>query len=154
MRPRPKWNTPACINVYGILYISHSFQRCASWLTGPVLLDVYRLLTVLLNHRLQKAPACLQVLCDFQSADSFLPTQFPWASCVKPLMHLCFGLHRKEPSVFSHAEPTPQLWVRSTHSSMSVKKEHKASDSYWQLYSAVKIWICCQLSAWASSLLQ
>lgn len=57
------------------------------------------------------------------SDDSLLPMQLPWESCVKPVRHFCLGLHRKEPSVFSHTEPTPQLWVRTMHSSMSVGRE-------------------------------
>ncbi|TNN79716.1 hypothetical protein EYF80_010090 [Liparis tanakae] len=43
-------------------------------------------------------------------------------SCVKPLMHLCVGLHRKDPAVFSQAKPVPHLWVRRAHSSASERK--------------------------------
>lgn len=57
------------------------------------------------------------------SSSTLLPMQLPWESCVKPLTHLCLGLHRKEPTVFSHTKPTPQLWVLTVHSSISVKRE-------------------------------
>lgn len=41
--------------------------------------------------------------------------------------------------MFSHTKPTPQLWVRSTHSSMSVKEEHKRNDSSSLVNSVVNL---------------
>ena len=49
----------------------------------------------------------------------FLPIQLLWESGVKPLMHFCLGIHKKEPTVFLHTKPAPQLWACTTHSSMS-----------------------------------
>lgn len=58
-----------------------------------------------------------------------LPTQLPWSSGVKPVMHLGFALQTKEPTLFSHAEPAAQLWVCEAHSSMSAKKAQVSTNS-------------------------
>lgn len=75
--------------------------------------------------------------------------QLPWESCVKPVMHLCLGLHRKEPIVFSQTKPTPQLWVRSAHSLTSKEEtdKHECNESSWRT-KIIEWWevhVCCGL---------
>lgn len=52
-----------------------------------------------------------------------LPTHLPCTLWLKPTGHRVLGLHLKEPSVFTHSKPSPQLWVLCAHSLMSVGEE-------------------------------
>lgn len=60
-----------------------------------------------------------------------LPTQLPWSSGAKPVMHLGFALQTKEPTLFSHTKPAAQLWVCKAHSSTSAKKAHMNTMNGW-----------------------
>ena len=73
------------------------------------------------NHHTSNAACGVPGVCVV--GDS--PMQLPFVPWEKPVGQRGLGLHRNEPSVFTHSKLRPQVWVLSAHSSISGERERE-----------------------------